>query len=260
MPFDDETADYEGALPDEPVVDESPDLAPTEDTQDAGEPEADDEEALDTPDANEPTYTVRVDGQDIEVPLGELVRGYSRQADYTRKAQALADQRRQLADAEAVLLALERNPHATLAALAKAYGVADSPGTQEDDEYLSPEEQRIRELEAWRQAEVARQRETQIDMVVDNLHRHYGEFDDASLYDYAVRHGVMDLEVALKAMQYEQAMEARAAQQRDRELRKKATGAVAGNGTRTNTSVPVESGEINSMRDAYEYAKRLLKS
>lgn len=41
-------------------------------------------------------YTVKVDGQELQVPLEELLNGYQRQADYSRKTQALADERRQL--------------------------------------------------------------------------------------------------------------------------------------------------------------------
>ena len=48
-------------------------------------------------DGEEPeTYTVRVDGQETEVALPELIAGYQRQSDYTRKTQALAGQRRDL--------------------------------------------------------------------------------------------------------------------------------------------------------------------
>ena len=39
------------------------------------------------------TYTVKVDGKDVEVSLEELMNGYSRQAEYTRKSQVLAEQR-----------------------------------------------------------------------------------------------------------------------------------------------------------------------
>lgn len=38
--------------------------------------------------------TVKVDGQDVEVPLSEALKGYSREADYTRKTQALAEERK----------------------------------------------------------------------------------------------------------------------------------------------------------------------
>jgi len=41
-------------------------------------------------------YSVKVDGQDIEVSLDELVSGYSRQSDYTRKTQELASERKEL--------------------------------------------------------------------------------------------------------------------------------------------------------------------
>ena len=44
------------------------------------------------------TYTVKVDGKDVEVTLDELQSGYSRQADYTRKSQVLAEQRKKADD------------------------------------------------------------------------------------------------------------------------------------------------------------------
>jgi hypothetical protein len=39
-------------------------------------------------------YTVRVNGEDVEVTLDELTKGYSRQSDYQRKTQEVAEQRR----------------------------------------------------------------------------------------------------------------------------------------------------------------------
>jgi len=41
----------------------------------------------------EPKYTVKINGEDVEVTQEELLRGYMRQSDYTRKTQALADER-----------------------------------------------------------------------------------------------------------------------------------------------------------------------
>lgn len=41
-------------------------------------------------------YTVKVNGQEMQVPLDELLHGYMRNADYTHKTQALAEQRRAL--------------------------------------------------------------------------------------------------------------------------------------------------------------------
>lgn len=44
----------------------------------------------------EPKYKVKVDGQEVEVTQEELLRGYMRQSDYTRKTQQLAEQRQQI--------------------------------------------------------------------------------------------------------------------------------------------------------------------
>ena len=51
-----------------------------------------DEEVAETETA--PSYTVKVDGEEVEVNLDELRNGYQRQADYTRKSQSLAEQRK----------------------------------------------------------------------------------------------------------------------------------------------------------------------
>ena len=53
------------------------------------------------------TYTVKVDGKDVQVTQEELLAGYSRQADYTRKSQVLSEQR-QKADAELAATQQER--------------------------------------------------------------------------------------------------------------------------------------------------------
>lgn len=77
---DDESEDES----DEPEAEESEE----DDEAEEGEEDEDEEE-------EEPVYAVTVDGQEMEVPLSELVRGYSRTADYTRKTQALAAERQQ---------------------------------------------------------------------------------------------------------------------------------------------------------------------
>lgn len=63
---------------------------------DEDEVESDDgeqDEADEQDQKDEPRYTIKVDGKDVEVPLSELKAGYSRQSDYTRKTQALAKER-----------------------------------------------------------------------------------------------------------------------------------------------------------------------
>jgi hypothetical protein len=57
-----------------------------------GDEEGDDgeDDESDADEEQEPVYQVRIAGQEVEVPLSELVKGYSRTADYTRKTQELA--------------------------------------------------------------------------------------------------------------------------------------------------------------------------
>jgi len=44
------------------------------------------------------SYTVKIDGEDVKVNEEELLAGYSRTADYTRKSQVLAEQRKKVDD------------------------------------------------------------------------------------------------------------------------------------------------------------------
>ena len=75
---------------DEPLeeADEEPEASDEEDT-DAEEDseESDEEDSQEEPDL----YAVTVDGEEHEVTFDELLKGYSRQSDYTRKTQALAE-------------------------------------------------------------------------------------------------------------------------------------------------------------------------
>ena len=41
-----------------------------------------------------PRYRVKVDNEELEVDLDELIKGYSRTSDYTKKTQTLAEQRK----------------------------------------------------------------------------------------------------------------------------------------------------------------------
>ena len=49
------------------------------------------------------TFTVKVDGQEVEVTQDELINGYSRQQDYTRKTQELSQQRKNIEQQQAEL-------------------------------------------------------------------------------------------------------------------------------------------------------------
>lgn len=61
------------------------------------------EESAEQVDEPKPKYRAKVDGEEVEVEIDELINGYQRTADYTKKSQALAEQRKAL-EAERVHL------------------------------------------------------------------------------------------------------------------------------------------------------------
>ena len=63
-----------------------------------GHDDVDDEDAEEEPDGfdNGDTYVVRVNGEEVEVTLDELLNGYSRHSDYTRKTQELSKEREKI--------------------------------------------------------------------------------------------------------------------------------------------------------------------
>jgi hypothetical protein len=91
--------------------------------EDEGEPEQAD------------TFTVKINGENVEVSLDELQNGYSRQADYTKKSQTLAEERKAFQqDRDAVLL--ERTQYSQLlGALQQQLTAFDEPAPDFDRMY-----------------------------------------------------------------------------------------------------------------------------
>lgn len=86
----------DGLGPDETNLDpEESDAGGSDD--EAAEAAADDDPDEDD-DAKDPVFTAVIDGEEYEVPLSELIASWQRQGDYTKKTQALAEQRRALED------------------------------------------------------------------------------------------------------------------------------------------------------------------
>ena len=79
--------DLMGTKPPEEEVDETDE--PIDEDEDVQEEETEEVEAAPE------LYKVIIDGEEIEVSLDELQKGYSRQSDYTRKTQQLAQQRKE---------------------------------------------------------------------------------------------------------------------------------------------------------------------
>ncbi len=102
---EEQTANEETDAPvDEEVVEDTEEAeeveeeAPEEEGQAEEETEeevAEEEEEYDVVAEEDLKYTIKVDGEELEVGIDELKNGYQRQADYTRKSQALAEQRKE---------------------------------------------------------------------------------------------------------------------------------------------------------------------
>ena len=91
--------------------------------------------------SEEPMYTVTIDGTDLSVNLEELIQGYQRNADYTRKTQELAQERNQSSefverskkDVEAKLTKLNELNNAAQAQLQQEYAEVDFEKLYEED-------------------------------------------------------------------------------------------------------------------------------
>lgn len=86
----------EAPVEDKPQADEGSEAEPAQEPETADD-DAGDEPSEAAPEVEEPEpsrHKVKVAGEEVEVTLDELINGYSRQADYQRKTQALAEERK----------------------------------------------------------------------------------------------------------------------------------------------------------------------
>lgn len=91
-----------------------PAAADEEATPDSSEQDAAAEETETPEETSQPkTWKVPVAGTEVEVTEDELLKGYSRTEDYTRKTQALAEQRRAWEEKEVAAVRQERETYAT---------------------------------------------------------------------------------------------------------------------------------------------------
>lgn len=94
-----------------PADEPEEELSASESEDDTDEVETEEEES---PEEEAPrVYTVKVDGQEIQVTEDELLKGYSRTQDYTRKTQKLSEER-QAAQAEFDQVRAERERYAAV--------------------------------------------------------------------------------------------------------------------------------------------------
>ena len=94
-PKDEEAAPTEEEESTEETQDESLEEESEEDSDSEDEEEEAEESEEEEEDEEEPLFTVTANGQEIEGTYDELLKGYSRQSDYTRKTQELSNLRQE---------------------------------------------------------------------------------------------------------------------------------------------------------------------
>ena len=92
----------------EEVKEEAPESEEEGQAEEETEEEVSEEEEYDVVAEEDLKYTIKVDGEELEVGIDELKNGYQRQADYTRKSQALAEQRKETEAIQSERMQLEQ--------------------------------------------------------------------------------------------------------------------------------------------------------
>jgi hypothetical protein len=177
------------------------------------------------------TYTITVDGEELEVTLEEALSGYQRQSAFTRKTQELAQEREQLAHMAQLAQALDRDPQGTILSMARNLGIdlgataqpqetaPANPLSGVDLEDLDPEvvtlfqaltneiqslKGQVTEVDGWRQQQTNAEFEASIDREADAVAIRHGvpaeEFDKGELYRFAADHNIGDLDAAFVYM------------------------------------------------------------
>lgn len=211
---------------------------------------------------------VVVDGEELEVPLKEAVSGYQRQADYTRKTQQLAEERRQVQFAQAIQQALDNDPQATIELLKSHYGLESIVQNEFDDDiFIDPMEKQYRELETRIRSFEEQQAYVELERTINNLQQKYGEeFDANEVVATALATGSTDLEAIHKQLAYDkirhqQLVNQKVQQENERKTAqvtqaKRESSVITGGSSAKNTTPDTQ--PVTSFRDAFTAAKKQL--
>lgn len=216
--------------------------------------------------------TVKVDGEDVRVPLSEAVAGYSRQADYTRKTQELAEQRQQLQWASAIQAALENNPAQTIDLLANHYGISRAEAKEmaddwsmDSDTWNDPVDAKMNELDKRIRAFEEQQAYAKLERDVQELQTKYGDdFNPQEVVAAAIAQGSSNLEAVYKQIAFDRvAAKAEAAKQlavdktaqQEKVIEAKRNAGVVSSGSSAKAAKD-ETGPIRSVSDAWAAAKK----
>jgi hypothetical protein len=215
---------------------------------------------------------IRVDGEEVEVPFNEALRGYSRTEDYTRKTQDVARLREEADLGIKLQAALAANPQATIRLLQEQYvrEQAAAPEPEFDDplEKMLHEERQARlELETRINA---READEQLQRMVGTLRSQFNANDEdiRNVVTAAYQQGlpVEMLPMVYKTMAFDRIQAsvqahrdqqaALAAEEQRRQQAAAAAGRTISNGTGSAAPLTdrVDTGQPMSLRQAIEAA------
>ena len=208
---------------------------------------------------------VKLDGEELTVPLAEAISGYQRQADYTRKTQELASQREQFQFATALQSALETDPEATIQLLQRHYGGAVQQAMEpEVPEFADPLEQQVWEINQKVQQIEDFKAQQEIEREVSRLQTKYPDFNPQEIIVTALRSGNNDLEAVYKQVAYDKIVAKMQTQQEAQQVLSnqeqaivdaKRQAAIVSGGASAVGKVD-DTPQISSVRDAWFAAKR----
>jgi hypothetical protein len=190
---------------DQPLEEFSDSEGQVEDTGDAAsEPEWGDEDLFNLDEYAEKPVRLKVDGEEIVVPLKEALSGYQRQADYTRKTQELSQQKKEIQMAAALQEALTADPVGTLELLQQHYGINATVQSEEEDAWQDPVIKELNELKNWKSQLEYERTLGQIEKEIQALENKYGEeFDREEVIAKALATGSTNLEETFKLIHFD---------------------------------------------------------
>jgi len=224
-----------------------------------------------TPYADQLTKVV-VDGEEIEVPVAELLGGYSRTADYTRKSQQLAAQRQELQFANVIAEALAEDPQRAIEYLSQRYGLQVAPVQQEEEEFLDPLEKQVRDQGRWIEERAKMDADILLERQIAEAQQLWDDVDPREAVAYALQRGwegrtaIQDAFAALagqrvlaeRAAQRQMSTQQQAAEQAAIAAKQRLNGSVeqgAGAGQGSTVTGPQQASTI---AEAWEMAKQQL--
>ena len=220
---------------------------------------------------------IRVDGEEVSVPLSEALQGYSRTQDYTRKTQELSEQRKQADQALRLQQAFATNPGMTVRILAEQAGLPVeeflnlTPAQQQqalsdEVEYDDPLEQAIAVERQAREALEARLEQREADdrlkYATEGLKQQFNASDDqvraVVMQAYNQGYGIEAFPMIYRAMAHEASQQVTAqqtaAQQAEEQRRRQAAATasqVIGSGSSSaGTTEQQPAGTYSTIREA----------